>query len=68
MTGGSIDDVPRSGWIVQLIWVSLTSSVGGWMNWGLSLVEMLVALKDEVDAVFVEEGLKRTLAFRAGFI
>jgi hypothetical protein len=66
MTSGTIDDVPRSGWVVQLIWVSDTSSVGCWKNWGLALVEVLVTVKDDVDAVLIEEGFESALALRAG--
>jgi len=66
MTSGSIDDVPRSGWIVQLIWVSDTSPVGSWMNRSLSLVEVLVAVKHKVNTILVEEGLESASAFGAG--
>jgi hypothetical protein len=67
MTSGTIDDVPRSGWIVQFIWVGNTSTIGGWTNWSLTLVEVLVALKDDVDAILIEEGLECALALGAGF-
>ena len=66
MTSGIIDGVLRSGRVVQLMWVSNTSSVEGWKNWSLALVEVLMTVKDEVDAVLNEEGFECTLAFRAG--
>jgi len=66
MTSGTIDDVPRSGWIVQLMWVGNGSTVGGLTNWSLALVEVFVAVKDEVDAILIEDGFECALAFRTG--
>lgn len=57
MTSNAVDDVPWRGAIVEFVWVGNTISGGR-----ITLEEVVVAGKYEVDVVFVEERLECFLA------
>lgn len=58
MTTQTVDDVPRSGWVVETIWINDTTK----SDRSVALVDVEMAVHDQVDGVLVEDGLKSRLA------